>query len=161
MQTQNNNTDNNYKRNGEHILISLTYIAKHTAELTGLDLTRELEQWRRYLEKLGVVSMLVINDNYFIQNFQGPRPLINAVLARIMVDYPEIAAHVVDMREIDALQWRGFLIKHLTTSVEDEEYALKHFSSGHDFNPYMMNSAQIAGFLNAMFKDKRPQHNTK
>ncbi|GAA0316672.1 BLUF domain-containing protein [Psychrobacter aestuarii] len=148
---------NTYKRNGEHILISLTYLAKHTDENTGLGLMRELEQWRRYLNEMGIVSILVINDGYFIQNFQGPRPEVNKALSRIVSDYPQISPQVVEVKEIDECQWNGYLIRHLTTSVEDEEHTLKYFSAGHDFNPYMMSNAQIDGFLNAVFKDKKSQ----
>ncbi|MBE8609438.1 MULTISPECIES: hypothetical protein [unclassified Psychrobacter] len=44
-------------------------------------------------------------------------------------------------------------MKHLTSSAEDEEYALKSFSAGSDYNPYLMTSAQIKSFLTAIFKD--------
>lgn len=152
---------NTYKRNGEHILISLTYLAKHHDENNGLGLMRELEQWRRYFDEKSIVSTLVINEGYFIQNFQGERPAVNEALARIVRDYPEIEPQVVEVNEIEEREWHGYLIKHLTTSVEDEECTLKYFSAGHDFNPYMMNNKQIGGFLHALFKDKKPQNNNR
>ena len=152
---------NTYKRKGEHILISLTYLARHHDEHNGMELMRDLELWRRYFEEIGIVSALVINENYFIQNFQGDRPTVNEAWARIIRDYPHIEPQVIEIKEIAERQWHGYLIKHLTTSVEDEEYTLKHLSAGHDFNPYMMSSAQITNFLDAIFKDKKFQENVK
>ena len=146
---------NTYKRNGEHILINMTYIAKHHAEHNGLELMRDLELWRRYLDEMGIVSILMINENYFIQSFQGSRPAINEALAKIVREYPQIVPQIVEVKEIEEREWHGYLIRHLTNSVEDEEHALKYFSAGHDFNPYMMSNQQIQGFLHALFKDKK------
>ena len=144
-----------YKRKGEHLTISLTYVAKHRDEHNGMELMRDLELWRRYFDDTGIASILVINDGYFLQNFQGSRPAVNEALARIMNDYAQIEAQVVEVKELEERQYRGYLIKHLTTSVEDEEYTLKHFSAGHDFNPYMMSGKQIDGFLTAIFKNEK------
>ena len=137
-------------------LISLTYLAKHHDEHNGMELMRDLELWRRYFDDADIVSTLVINDGYFIQYFQGTRPSVNEALARIVRDYPQLEPQDVEVKELEERQYSGYLIKHLTTSVEDEEHTLKHFSAGHDFNPYMMNSRQIDGFLSAIFKDKKP-----
>ena len=152
---------NTYKRKGEHILISLTYLARHHDEHNGLELMRDLELWRRYFDEIGIVSTLVINENYFVQNFQGSRPAVNEALARIVRDYPQIEPQVIEVKEVEERQWTGYLIKHLTTSVEDEEHTLKHFSAGHDFNPFMMNNKQIVGFMDALFKDKKFKDSTK
>ena len=141
------------KRNGEHILISLTYIAKKTERNSGVEMARALEHWRRYFEDVGITSALVINDNYFIQNLQGSRPIINDALARIIDEYLDISPHVVKLEEIDVRSWNGFLIRHLTSSPEDEEYALKSFSAGYDYNPYLMKSSQITNFLHSIFAD--------
>ncbi|MBH0097091.1 BLUF domain-containing protein [Psychrobacter sp. NZS113] len=143
----------NRKRHGEHLLISLTYIGKNIEMKTGIELTRALEQWRRYFEESGLVAALVINDGYFIQNIQGSRPAVNAALAKIIDEHFKILPNVVKVEEIEALRWDGFVTKHLTESVEDEEYALKSFSAGFDFNPYLMKSSQIESFLKAIFED--------
>lgn len=57
------------------------------------------------------------------------------------------------VEEVEVCRWDGFLLKYLTSSVEDEEYTLSCFSAGADFNPYLMKSAQIESFLKAIFKD--------
>ncbi|MBF0659609.1 BLUF domain-containing protein [Psychrobacter sp. NG25] len=146
-------TSENRKRHGEHVLISLTYIGKNIEMKTGIELTRALEQWRRYFEESGLVAALVINDGYFIQNIQGSRPAVNAALAKIIDEHFKILPNVVKVEEIEALRWDGFVTKHLTESVEDEEYALKSFSAGFDFNPYLMKSTQFESFLKAIFED--------
>ena len=143
----------NRKRHGEHILISLTYIGKNIEMKTGIELTRALEQWRRYFEESGLVAALVINDGYFVQNIQGSRPVVNAALAKIINEHFKILPNIVKLEEIEALRWDGFVTKHLTSSIEDEEYALKSFSAGADFNPYLMKSTQIENFLKVIFED--------
>ena len=57
------------------------------------------------------------------------------------------------VEEVEVRRWDGYSIKHLTSSVEDEEYALKSFSAGSDFNPYLMKSTQIESFLKSIFAD--------
>ncbi|MGP4974453.1 BLUF domain-containing protein [Psychrobacter alimentarius] len=155
MQAASHYTSEKHKRNGEHILISLTYIAKKTEKNSGVELARALEHWRRYFEKNNITSALVVNDNYFIQNIQGSRPAINHALAKMIGEYLEISLNVIEVEEIEVRRWDGFLIKHLTSSVEDEEYALQHFSAGADFNPYLMKSTQIRHFLNAIFAEDK------
>ena len=155
MQAASHYTSEKHKRNGEHILISLTYIAKKTDKNSGVELARALEHWRRYFEKSEITSALVVNDNYFIQNIQGSRPAINHALAKMIGQYLEISLNVIEVEEIEVRRWDGFLIKHLTSSVEDEEYALQHFSAGADFNPYLMKSTQIRHFLNAIFAEDK------
>ena len=153
MDTTTSQPSENKKRHGEHLLISLTYVGKNIELKSGLELTRALEHWRRYFEESGLVSALVINEDYFVQNIQGSRPAVNAALAKIFAEHSKILPNIVKVEEIDALWWKEFLVKHLTSSVEDEEYALKNFSAGSDFNPYLMKNTQIENFLKAIFED--------
>ena len=150
-------TPENKKRNGEHILIHMTYIAKNVELNSGIELTRALEYWRRYFEENDIVSALVISEGYFVQSFQGTRPAINTALAKIFDEHSTIFPNIVNIEEIESRQWNGFLIKHLTSSAEDEEYTLKSFSAGSDYNPYLMTSAQIENFLKVIFDEKKPR----
>ena len=143
----------NRKRHGEHILIHMTYIAKNVDLDSGIELTRALEYWRRYFEENNIVSALVISEGYFVQSFQGTRPAINTALEKILDEHSTIFPNIVNIEEIESRQWNGFLVKHLTSSIEDEEYALKSFSAGSDYNPYLMKSTQIESFLKAVFED--------
>ena len=143
----------NNNRNGEHILLGLTYIGRNSEENNGIELTRVLERWRRNNEKSDITSALIINDNYLIQNIEGSRPIINEVLAILINDYPHLLPHIIGVEEIEVRRWNGFLIKYLTLSAEDEEYTLKSFSAGADFNPYLMKSTQITSFLKTIFED--------
>ncbi|MBE0443603.1 MAG: hypothetical protein ACTH7W_08165 [Psychrobacter sp.] len=153
MRATKSDTSENRKRHGEHILISLTYIGKNIELKSGVELTRALEHWRRYFDETGLVSALVINEGYFVQNIQGSRPVVNAALAKIFDEHSKIMPNIVKLEEIEACTWDGYLIKHLTSSAEDEEYALKSFSAGSDFNPYLMKSTQIENFLKVIFED--------
>ncbi|MBH0097090.1 BLUF domain-containing protein [Psychrobacter sp. NZS113] len=143
----------NRKRHGEHILVNMTYIAKNVDLDSGIELTRALEYWRRYFEENNIVSALVISEDYFVQSFQGTRPAINTALEKILDEHSTIFPNIVNIEEIESRQWKGFLVKHLTSSIEDEEYALKSFSAGSDYNPYLMKSTQIDSFLKAVFEN--------
>lgn len=151
MHLTTSHTSKNNKKNGEHILLSLTYIGKNSEKNNGIELTRVLERWRRNNKKSDITSALAINDNYLIQNIEGSRPIINEVLAILISDYPHLFPHIIGVEEIEVRRWNGFLTKYLTPSVEDEEYTLKSFSAGYDFNPYLMKSTQIEHFLNTIF----------
>ena len=153
MHTTTSHTPEGKKRNGEHILINMTYIAKNVDLDSGIELTRAFEYWRRYFEENNIVSALVISEGYFVQSFQGTRPAINIALGKILDKHSTIFPNIVNIEEIESRQWNGFLVKYLTSSAEDEEYALKSFSAGSDYNPYLMTSAQIKSFLTAIFKD--------
>ena len=153
MHTTTSHTPESKKRSGEHILIKMTYIAKNVDLDSGIELTRALEYWRRYFEENDIVSALVISEGYFVQSFQGTRPAINTALEKILDEHSAIFPNIVNIEEIESRQWNGFLVKHLTSSAEDEDYALKSFSAGSDYNPYLMTSAQIKSFLTSIFKD--------
>ena len=141
------------KRQGEHIILSLTYIGKNSDSNNGIELARLLEEWRRNNEKSGVTSVLVVNDNYFIQNIEGPRFIINEILVKLINEYSYLVPQLSEIEEVEERRWDGFLIKYLTSSAEDEAYTLKSFSAGADFNPYLMKSTQITSFLKAIFED--------
>lgn len=143
------------KRHGEHILIHMTYIAKNVDLDSGIKLARALEYWRRYFEANNIVSILVISEGYFVQSFQGTRPAISIALEKILDEHLTIFPNIVNIEEIESRQWDGFLIKYLTSSAEDEEYALKSFSAGSDYNPYMMTSNQIESFLKTIFEQRK------
>ena len=155
MDTTTSQPAENKKRHGEHLLIKMTYIAKNVDLDSGIELTRALEYWRRYFEENDIVSALVISEGYFVQSFQGTRPAINTALAKIFDEHSTIFPNIVNIEEIESRQWNGFLVKHLTSSAEDEEYALKSFSAGSDYNPYLMTNTQIESFLTAVFEDPK------
>ncbi|HAR75280.1 MAG TPA: hypothetical protein DCR60_03510 [Psychrobacter sp.] len=149
-----NKTSEKKNRDGEHILVSLTYIGKNTKKDNGVGLTRTLEKWRRDNEKSDITSALVLNDSYLIQNIEGSRPVINEVLAKLINEYSHMTPHIIDIEEVDTRKWDDFLIKYLTSSAKDEEYTLKNFSAGADFNPYLMKNTQIINFMKAIFEEK-------
>lgn len=153
MHITTSHTSKNNNRNGEHTLLSLTYIGRNSEKNNGIELTRILERWRRNNEKSDITSALAINDNYLIQNIEGSRSIINEVLAILINDYPHLLPHIIGVEEIEVRRWNGFLTKYLTSSAEDEEYTLKSFSAGADFNPYLMKSTQITSFLKRIFED--------
>lgn len=154
MQTITESTSDNSNKDGEHILMSLTYIAKNNEANSGIELARTLEHWRRYLSKMDISSAVAINDNYFIQSIEGSRPAINEVLVKLISEYASISPNIVEVDEIEVRKWSGYLIKYLTSSAEDEDYTLKSFSAGADFNPYLMKQNQITDFMQSIFEEE-------
>ena len=153
MQTTRDTPDIQSK-DGEHILMSLTYIGKNISKNDGILLARILEQWRRNYKKGDVTTALVISDDYLIQNIEGARPVINEVLAKLINEYSYLLPNIIDVEEIEVRRWDGFLIKYLTSSAQDKQYTLRNFSAGADFNPYLMKRTQIMGFIEDVFKNQ-------
>ncbi|MEN6669438.1 BLUF domain-containing protein [Psychrobacter sp. B38] len=153
--------DTNYSPNGnecgENTLISLTYIGKNKGKNDGIELIRTLEKWRISNKKTDVTSALAINDNYFIQNIEGSRLVINEVLAQLLAEYPGVALNVVEVKEIKGRRWDGFLIEYLAPSSHGIALTLKSFLAGEDFNPYLMKQTQIISLIKAIFEEKEPQ----
>lgn len=144
-------------RDDEHILMSLTYIGKNKGKNNGVELIRTLERWRVSNKKTDVTSALAINDNYFIQNLEGSRSVINEVLAQLIKEYPGIAINVIEIKEIELRRWSGFLIEYLAPSSQGVEHTLKSFLAGADFNPYLMKQTQIISLIKAIFEAREPE----
>ena len=142
-------------RDGKHILMSLTYIGKNIGKNNGVLLTRTLEYWRKTNEKIGLTSALALNDDYFIQSIEGSRPVVNKVLAMLINEYSNLSINVVHIEEIEVRRWDSFLIKYLTSKNQDEQYTMKHFSAGADFNPYLMTKNQLTNFIQDVFEKKK------
>ena len=93
MHTTTSHTSEGKKRNGEHILINMTYIAKNVDLDSGIELTRAFEYWRRYFEENNIVSALVIRVCPHFKN--GDKNEINCSQTRKIVQlisryYPAI-----------------------------------------------------------------------
>lgn len=139
-------------RDGEHILMSLTYISRNNTHNSGVELTRILEKARRNNEENKITSVLAINDNYFIQTIEGSRPAINKLLAKLINDDRHQTFRIIDIQEIESRKWRGFSIKYLASGTKERELMFNHFSEGIDFNPYLRNQKQILSFINTLFE---------
>lgn len=153
MKTAMNNTLKT-EEDSDPILMSLTYIGKNKGKNNGVELIRTLEKWRASNQKMDVTSAIAINDDYFIQNLEGSRFFINEVLDKLIVEYPGISLNIIEAKEIEARSWNGFLIRYLTSSLQDEEYTLRNFSAGADFNPYLMKKTQIKNFIKEIFAEQ-------
>ena len=50
---------------------------------------------------------------------------------------------------------KGDILKYLTSKNQDEQYTMKHFSAGADFNPYLMTKNQLTNFIQDVFEKKK------
>ncbi|WP_240365972.1 BLUF domain-containing protein [Psychrobacter sp. KH172YL61] len=71
-------------RQGEHIILRLTYISRYNNDNLNGEVTRILEQAQQNNERNGITGALVFNHNYFLQSIEGARPVINGLLRKLV-----------------------------------------------------------------------------
>lgn len=84
----------------------------------------------------------MFNHNYFLQSIEGARPVINELLRKLVKDDRHHALQIIECREVELRHWSKWSMKYLIPSDENKGLALK-FSTGTQFNPYLMNTNQI------------------
>lgn len=146
---------------GNHIILRLTYISRHSTQNSNVEVIRILAQARRNNERDGITGALVINNDYFIQSIEGSRPMINALLKKLVNDDRHFSLQVVECNEVKERLWSKWSMKHLTLSNQDEEH-IRKFSVGPVFNPYLMSTSQILEFIEALSKiqERKEQRGT-
>jgi hypothetical protein len=137
--SKNNNPN---MRHGEHIILRLTYISRYNTNNPNGEVTRILAQAQENNARDGITGALVFNHNYFLQSIEGARPVINELLRKLIKDDRHFALQVIECCEVDQRRWNKWTMKYLIPSDMNKEQALK-FSTGTDFNPYLMSTTQI------------------
>ena len=127
---------------GEHIIVRLTYISRYNDDNPNGEVTRILAQAQENNERNGITGALVFNHNYFLQSIEGARPVINELLRKLVEDDRHHALQIIECREVEQRHWNKWSMKYLIPSDENKGLALK-FSTGSQFNPYLMNTNQI------------------
>lgn len=127
---------------GEHIILRLTYISRYNTDNPKGEVTRILTQAQQNNERNGITGALVFNHNYFLQSIEGARPVINELLRKLVKDNRHHSLQVIECREVELRHWSKWSMKYLIPSDENKGLALK-FSTGTQFNPYLMNTNQI------------------
>ncbi|HCI77224.1 MAG TPA: hypothetical protein DHV27_13365 [Psychrobacter sp.] len=127
---------------GEHIILRLTYISRYNTDNPKGEVTRILTQAQQNNERNGITGALVFNHNYFLQSIEGARPVINELLRKLVKDNRHHGLQVIECREVELRHWSKWSMKYLIPSDENKGLALK-FSTGTQFNPYLMNTNQI------------------
>ena len=127
---------------GEHIILRLTYISRYNTDNPKGEVTRILTQAQQNNERNGITGALVFNHNYFLQSIEGARPVINKLLRKLVKDDRHHDLQIIECREVEQRHWSKWSMKYLIPSDENKGLALK-FSTGTQFNPYLMNTNQI------------------
>ena len=136
-------------RHGEHVILRLTYISRYNTDNPNGEVTRILAQAQENNERNGITGALVFNHNYFLQSIEGSRPVINALLRKLVEDERHYSLQVIECREVEQRHWSKWSMKYLIPSDENKELALK-FSTGSQFNPYLMNTNQIMMLIDTL-----------
>ena len=127
---------------GEHIILRLTYISRYNTDNPKGEVTRILTQAQQNNERNGITGALVFNHNYFLQSIEGARPVINELLRKLVKDDRHQGLQIIECREVEQRHWSKWSMNYLIPSDENKGLALK-FSTGTQFNPYLMNTNQI------------------
>ncbi len=127
---------------GEHIILRLTYISRYNNNNENGEVTRILAQAQENNARNGITGALVFNHNYFLQSIEGARPVINNLLRKLTKDDRHSSLQVIECCEVDQRRWNKWTMNYLIPSEMNKEHALK-FSTGTEFNPYLMSRAQI------------------
>ncbi len=135
-------TNSSEMLHGEHIILRLTYISRYSNQNENGEVTRILAQAQENNARNGITGALVFNHNYFLQSIEGARPVINNLLRKLTKDDRHSSLQVIECCEIDQRRWNKWTMNYLIPSEMNKEHALK-FSTGTEFNPYLMSRAQI------------------
>lgn len=134
---------------GEHIILRLTYISRYNNDNPNGEVTRILDQVQQNNERNGITGALVFNHNYFLQSIEGARPVINELLRKLVKDDRHHALQIIECCEVEQRRWSKWSMKYLIPSEENKGLALK-FSTGTQFNPYLMSTNQIMMLIDAL-----------
>lgn len=145
---------------GEHIIVSLTYISRYNYDNENGEVARILVQAQKNNERNGITGALVFNHNYFLQSIEGSRPVINALLRKLIKDIRHSSLQVVDCREIEERRWSQWSMNYFIPSEDNKALALQ-YSTGNQFNPYLMNGNQIKMFIDALSKLQEQEQQQK
>lgn len=136
---------------GEHIILRLTYISRYNNDNPNGEVTRILAQAQQNNERNGITGALVFNHNYFLQSIEGARPVINELLRKLVKDERHNSLQVIECCEVEQRRWSKWSMKYLIPSEENKGLALK-FSTGTQFNPYLMSTNQIMLLIDTLSK---------
>lgn len=143
--------DNSNLMHGEHIILRLTYISRYNNNNPNGEVTRILAQAQQNNARNGITGALMFNHNYFLQSIEGARPVINDLLRKLIADDRHFALQVIECREVEQRRWSKWSMKYLIPSDQNKEHSLK-FSTGVEFNPYLMSTPQIMMLIDTLSK---------
>ena len=134
---------------GEHIILRLTYISRYNNHNENGEVTRILAQAQQNNARNGITGALVFNHNYFLQSIEGARPMINELLRKLIKDDRHFSLQVIECCEVEQRRWNKWSMKYLIPSEDNKELALK-YSTGSQFNPYLMSTKQIMMLIDTL-----------
>ncbi len=147
-------------RHGEHIIVRLTYISRYNNHNENGEVTRILAQAQQNNERNGITGALVFNHNYFLQSIEGARPVINELLRKLVKDQRHFSLQVIECTEVDQRRWNKWSMKYLIPSEQNKAQALK-FSTGNEFNPYLMSTNQILMLIDTLSAQQEREEQEK
>lgn len=77
------------------------------------------------------------------------RLVINELLRKLVKDKRHHSLQIIECREVEQRRWNQWSMKYLIPSDENKGVALK-FSTGTQFNPYLMNTNQVMMFIDTL-----------
>ena len=141
---------------GEHIILRLTYISRYNNHNENGEVTRILAQAQQNNARNGITGALIFNHNYFLQSIEGARPIINELLRKLIKDDRHFSLQIIECCEVEQRRWNKWSMKYLIPSEDNKELALK-YSTGTQFNPYLMSTNQIMMLIDTLFTNQEQE----
>ncbi len=147
--TELSEANNGKMLHGEHIILRLTYISRYNNHNENGEVARILAQAQQNNARNGITGALIFNHNYFLQSIEGARPMINELLRKLIKDDRHFSLQVIECCEVEQRRWNKWSMKYLIPSEDNKELALK-YSTGTQFNPYLMSTNQIMMLIDTL-----------
>ena len=142
-------TNDSRMQHGEHIILRLTYISRYNNQNENGEVSRILAQAQENNQLNGITGALVFNHNYFLQSIEGSRPVINGLLRKLVKDDRHFALQIIECFEVEERRWNQWSMKYLTPTEQNRHHSLK-YSTGTEFNPYLMSTNQIMMLIDTL-----------
>lgn len=140
---------------GGHFLLRLTYISRTKDSLSSQQLDDILRTARLKNQERGITGVLVFNRDFFLQCIEGSRASINGLLNALVKDDRHYDLQIVQAVEVDERHWGEWSMNYVSANASNQMDFLR-YSSGKQFNPYLMKMSSIEKLLATLTEDQAP-----
>jgi hypothetical protein len=130
------------------MLIRLIY-ASRSKPLGSIDVKDILASSRRNNGALGVTGALCLSNGIFLQCLEGDHMAVNSLYHRILLDARHHEPAILDFEEITHRQFGAWSMGLVSRVPENQALFLK-YSSGAEFDPYLMRPVTLRAFFSEM-----------
>jgi hypothetical protein len=135
------------------MLIRLIY-ASRSKPLGSMDVKDILASSQRNNAALGVTGALCLSNGIFLQCLEGDHIAVNSLYHRILLDARHHDPAILDFEEITHRQFASWSMGLVSRVPENQALFLK-YSTGPEFDPYVMRPGTLRAFFAEMMGNVR------